>query len=297
MTRRRAFSLVELLVIIAIVAVLIGLLVPAVQRVREAANRVQCANNLKQIGLAAHGYHGTYNRFPDGGIGTRYSDWECGWLYKASPWWENGATRGQGAGRVVQRVLFCPSRRAPGLDTYEDGARVAGNDYAGSVGTNMAYGYWAPGQTAFVWADQTNGLIAPRPYTLYPYRPWYGDGPGIALAQIPAGSSNVLFAAEKRMDALLVGQRQWGEGNDWTWGASDWQTVRVTSFPPARDWRDGTPLSGWGSWDRDGAFGSAHQAGLNCLAGDGSVRFVSYAISPSLWANFGQRKVGMAEAP
>ena len=107
---RRGFTLIELLVVIAIIAVLIALLLPAVQSAREAARRIQCTNNLKQIGLAMHNYHSSHNSFPPG-----YVSWGWGtWYIFTLPWIEGGTVYNSWnqSGPAADPNGICDLRRA-----------------------------------------------------------------------------------------------------------------------------------------------------------------------------------------
>src|SRR5581483_2551930 len=143
----RGFTLIELLVVIAIIAILIALLVPAVQKVRESASRTQCTNHLKQMALAVHSHHDLYHAFPSGGWGwqwirnpnTRGIDQPGGWLFSILPFIEQETLFMQGQGLTMAQAaqaqaiatqilgqplpgFNCPSRRDGGPFPFTGGA-------------------------------------------------------------------------------------------------------------------------------------------------------------------------------
>jgi prepilin-type N-terminal cleavage/methylation domain-containing protein len=272
--RWRGFTLIELLVVIAIIAILIGLLLPAVQKVREAAARSQCSNNLKQISLGMVNMADTYQQKLPGSIGL----WP-------NPWAANGNADG---GAFLFMLPFIEQG-----NLYN--ATNQGNDPDGRNGGLPTYSEWNVPQV------QVKTYICPSDYTMTPglmLRSSYGQNGNVFRegywakntlrfpASITDGTSNTIFFTDKLAECNS------GNYPDNYW--PDWGPIVYspdegdptgppynTSYPPTAQIMP--RMAGSQAICNGGVSSSPHTAGIQVGMGDGSVRFVAQGISATTW--------------
>jgi prepilin-type N-terminal cleavage/methylation domain-containing protein/prepilin-type processing-associated H-X9-DG protein len=282
--RNVGFTLIELLVVMAIIGVLVGLLLPAVQASREAARRIQCENNLKQLGIAFQNHHDQLGAFPTGGwkwstpptyisgVPATGKQQKAGWGFQVLPYVEgtNIWTGGQAqtdADRVLvaigtpSSVFFCPSRRSPQTLIYSD------PQYLNGIETKQALCDYA--------ASNIEGTGVVKQFD--PNR----------IADVTDGTSNTLLVAEKRLNLTRLGLVQDDDDIGYTSGF-DQDTIRSTDNPPAPDFRGAPGSHATG----DHRFGSSHPGRFNALLTDGSVRPISYTINPTVFRYLGNKADG-----
>jgi prepilin-type processing-associated H-X9-DG protein/prepilin-type N-terminal cleavage/methylation domain-containing protein len=329
--KRAAFTLVELLIVIAIVAVLVGLLLPAVQKVREAANRMACANNLKQMGVALHHYHDAYGSFPPGMVAGTSDDLEEGansgfvpllafleqenWLRRwdfGRAWYEqpNFDTVS-----IQVKLYFCPSNRSGGAVDLQFLAPAAGRplpnpaacDYLLCKGANAALCRVTrvPPQARGVFDVNTRTRLAD-----------ITDGASQTLAIGEGAGNNPRYGIRQYYPdtAPAVNQfpgqpvwidQSWSSGpmatktlhsNAFLFGSCFGTTAQRSAYTPVMDEpMNQTPVlaaryyhgdctnssSTPGAYDTISGFRSVHPGGCNFLFCDGSVHFISEAVSPA----------------
>ncbi len=320
--------MIELLVVIAIIAILVGLLLPAVQQAREAARRTSCKNNLKQIGLALHGFHEVHGAFPVGSPSKTCRGYEQipPWQYRWSPlamltpyieqfsiyeslnldvplYGHNGVYTGPGEGvhpdnveavRQMVKVFLCPSDVAERVEP--------------EFGSTNYLGCWGRGAPTHrgtaIW--DTDGL--------------FHASRAIRFADITDGTTNTAAFSETLLGPGPVMGHRLDEGNKelvmvqlWSPPISAERCSQIgataSTFRGAR-WADGFPLySAYYHWVRPNSDvpdcgvvaplrsmwrppRSHHPGGVNLLLCDGSVRFVSDSIDLDVWRALGSRNQG-----
>jgi prepilin-type N-terminal cleavage/methylation domain-containing protein/prepilin-type processing-associated H-X9-DG protein len=326
--KRRGFTLIELLVVIAIIAILIGLLLPAVQKVRDAAARMSCSNNLKQLGLAAHNYEGVYGKFPPGYTQDRIPPPSGAFqghsvfyyllpfieqdnLYKSMdpnvPLNNRAADPAAGRAAAVVKTYLCPSDLLPNnaLPFPETGTPTqyyGGTSYRANGGSRPIFATSSTNDGMFMATGTAARKAASAPI-----------GAQVTITDVGDGTSNtILFGESYHRDANFdtFTTAGWNSGSTikgWSrWypagGDAGLGNIMGGAFAPINyltPWPHGAPgapttQSAWFVFQdqRLNAFGSGHTGGANFCFTDGSVRFMSDQTPQATLALFCMRNDG-----
>lgn len=317
--RRRAFTLVELLVVIAIIGVLIALLLPAVQQAREAARRMQCTNNLKQLALSLHNFHDTYGNFPVGEQDDDNGQW--GWGVAVLPYIEqnniydlltadtanflypipgggdnpfgttdggnNNATTvrtaaGGGAATNVIDAFVCPSDIWPERNSGGFGK----TNYLGCMGSDTSGGNWAS------WSNPNggteNGILLQANNN---NKTWVTN-----MAAITDGTSNTVAIGEATPDNQDYTIDQTARVPTWAGGNAGYAGQgRQHNYLRIMD--QAYPLNLKVGSNANRCFGSQHPGGGNFALCDGSVRFLAETMDGLAYQALGTRNGGEVVSP
>lgn len=299
MKSRNAFTLIELLVVIAIIGILIALLLPAVQSAREAARRIQCANNLKQHGLALHNFHDLHKRFPKGVEVETQTLWhayilpqiEQNNLYQAidwgTPWDTPGSINAQICDTLIP-IFQCPSSAVDQHESNVQGftSRVPSNYLACASGTITR----ESGDPPWLLSKFIDGVLYRESRTKF--------------ASILDGTSHTLLVGEALHDYAF-----WGDNHDgypqvvdhWYIGSNN-----ITENPPCGQVKNegsealgstGVPINAYqieniNIDEVEMSFSSRHFGGIQGVFCDGHVSFIHETIDSKTWSAMGTRASG-----